>query len=778
MVLSADFRFCTPDYINDHTWEVEPGVGDFAALAVSTTYGLRARTMRIFLSFKLDGRSVTHPQKFFSPPRLQHFYPNFMAFTFSPFQGVEAQVEYWLPSSQTLASRLTFRNQGSVDLEMQLEVCGLLVPLEGQSMAPVKIQSVNVLSGRTSGLEPVVFLTGGPVAGTGPYPSLLLNINLGPLASRQFTWVQAALPEAQDSFDLARRTSAGLWDAERSRIMLTNAAQIVDIETWDPEWDAALAFSQKTALRLFLSGNEHLPQASFVLARQPDHGYSSRGDGRDHASLWSGQTMVDTLYLASLLPGAPNLVAGLVRNFIACQDEKGFMDCRPGLAGQRGRSLATPLLASLTWNTFRQSGDVAFLREVFPGLLAFLSLWFSQENDRDGDGFPEWTQPIQTGFEENPAFSSWHKEDQGADINFFETPALAAYLWQEYQCLANIARELDCSERLESLHVQAEALRSAVSSCWNKTSHFYQVRDRDTHLCLKGKPVLTCTGPGTHSLKKEFKQPVRLLFRVLEASRATRGVDVRIQGQSSAGGTQEHLERKDFHWNMDVAVATSRQVYTALDEIEVTGLNPSDRLVIRTVDCTQEDQTGFLPLWAGIADKKQVSALVRLKLFDPKNFWFPSGFSSRSLASDGPSTPENMEIQFPWNQLIAEGLLAYDLRTEAAQLVTRLMKTSTLSLKRHGAFYNSYQASSGEGMGERNSLRGLAPVGLFLKILGVQIISANKVRLEGKNPFPWPVTLRYRGLVVIRQVKYTDITFPDGKTIRVTDPSPCLVTNI
>ena len=129
LVLSADFRFCEPDYINDHTWEMEPGIGDTAVMGVRTTYGLRARTMRIFISFTLDGKKVTNPDKFFSPPRLQHFYPNFLEFAFSPFQGLDARAEYWLPSSQTLASRLTFRNQTTDTLNLQMEVCGFLTPI-------------------------------------------------------------------------------------------------------------------------------------------------------------------------------------------------------------------------------------------------------------------------------------------------------------------------------------------------------------------------------------------------------------------------------------------------------------------------------------------------------------------------------------------------------------------------------------------------------------------------------------------------------------------------
>ena len=61
LTLAADFRLCTPDYVNDHIWELEPGGGDPPALALHTTYGLRARAMRLFPRFILANQTVTDP---------------------------------------------------------------------------------------------------------------------------------------------------------------------------------------------------------------------------------------------------------------------------------------------------------------------------------------------------------------------------------------------------------------------------------------------------------------------------------------------------------------------------------------------------------------------------------------------------------------------------------------------------------------------------------------------------------------------------------------------
>ena len=71
--------------------------------------------------------------------------------------------------------------------------------------------------------------------------------------------------------------------------------------------------------------------------------------------------------------------------------------------------------------------------------------------------------------------------------------------------------------------------------------------------------------------------------------------------------------------------------------------------------------------------------------------------------------------------------------------------------------------------------RQIAFVAPFLQTLGVTILSATRVRLEGKNPFPWPVTLRFRGLTVKRGADSTEVTFHNGKSVTVTDSKPCVV---
>jgi hypothetical protein len=777
--LAADFRVCASDYLNDQNWELEIGGGDPPALALCTTYGLRARLMRIFPHFSMGGQPVADPAGFTRPPRLRRFHPNFLLLDLSPFPGIDVVAEYWAPDPHAVAGRFTVTNRTAGSLALLLELCGQLVPLDGQGLAPASMHSVNILTGRTSGLAPVLFLTGGPQPGPAPYPSLAIDLNLAPGSSRCLTWVQAALAEASDSFELARRTASRSWEAERARIELVNASQTVEIHTGDPDWDAALALSQKAALGLFFGPSQFLPRPSFVQSRQPDQGYSPRGDGRDYSSTWSGQTPLEAAYLASLLPGAPDHAAGLVRNFLAVQAQDGAVDWKPGLAGQRGNWLAAPLLASLAWQAYQNSLDKQFLREVQDGLNAFFRSWFTETHDRDRDGFPEWDHPLQTGLEDNPAFTLWQAGGQGAGISFAESPALSAMLYREALSLAHMAEVLGQSKEAKRLKVRAEGLRLLTGQCWDASTVLYHYRDLTSHRCPEGKTLGRPRRAGNLTMHHSFKQPERLLVRITIKGDVIPSPEVTLHGLEGESPRSERFTREDFQWGAGLAVATSRNLYTRLELVEVSGLGKRDLVTLQVMDLSGEDISLFLPLWAGIPDLPHAGALVHQTLVTTGRFGSPFGIPAASsgwLDETEPAANSTWQaVHMPWCALIGEGMLTYGFRDEAAQLVTRLMSAVIPNLKEQHAFRQAYHSETGAGMGGRNALQGLAPVGLFLDTLGLRIHSQRRVTLSGKNPFPWPVTVKYRGLTVTRQAEQTLLTFPDGQTLTLKDPTEAVL---
>src|SRR5574342_895873 len=355
LTLAADARLSIPDYLNDHIWELALGGGEPSALALRTTFGLRAKSMRLFFRFSEANKAVSDPAAFVLLPTIRRFYPNFLVVEYSPLPSIDVSTEYWVPQSNAVSGRVSVANRSNATRKIRLELCALLSPIGGQSMTATQISLVNVLTGQTGGLCPVLFMTGGPAPGSGPYPALFLDLDLGPGATRQLTFTQAATDELQKSFELARQTAARPWEAERARLELLNKSQTIYVRTGDKEWDAAFAFSQSAALGLFFPPNVHLPQPSIVSARGPDNGYSPRGDGTDYPASWNGQSPFDAYYLAEVLPASP-AAQDLLKNFLAIQNEDGSIDGKPGLAGQRGRYLAAPMLASLALKLYGRTG--------------------------------------------------------------------------------------------------------------------------------------------------------------------------------------------------------------------------------------------------------------------------------------------------------------------------------------------------------------------------------------------------------------------------------------
>jgi len=165
--------------------------------------------------------------------------------------------------------------------------------------------------------------------------------------------------------------------------------------------------------------------------------------------------------------------------------------------------------------------------------------------------------------------------------------------------------------------------------------------------------------------------------------------------------------------------------------------------------------------------------MIGRTILNADRFDRPFGIPACPIVPDKEADSICMSVYLPWNLLICEGLLSYGFRQEAARLIAHLMTGIIQNLKQKRAFYQRYHAESGDGIGERNAISGLAPTGMFMKVLGVQVLSPTRVRLEGNNPFPWPVTIQYKGLRILRGLDRTEVRFPNGKNVVIDDHKPC-----
>lgn len=775
--IAADARHVATDYVDDQIWELKLDDGDPPALAIHTTYGLRAKSMRIFPGFGWKGRSVTNPAQFTGPPILQSFLPNYLSIRFFPFVDLEVQAEYLVVDSHALGGRFTLTHRGSQEQEARLRLHAILRPGDNpQVMGETVHRGALILAGRTGSIAPVVFLAGGASIEQAAYPALSVSQILGPDESKSWVWVHAGLGSQAESFTHAREIATHSWDAEIARLELA-AASFVDIETGDADWDAALAFAQRVAMRCIVSPTRHLQFPSFVLDRNPDRGYSDKKDGSDYDWHWGGQSAAAAyVCLPQIINTAPEMAKGILRNFVAVQSPDGGIDGKPGLAGQRAGNISLPLLGTLAWKVYLHTEDHSFLESVFPALLEFFEVWFNKAHDRDQDGHPEWDHVAHSCFESSPSFVRWHRWGQGLDIRVAETIDLAAYLIRECRSLISIATLLDQSEHIPGLRERLGGLKNAVENSWNGRTSSYHHVDRDTHHSAKGAVLGKGRGRFMLEVERSFEPPVRVLVRPSGEEGLSHSVKVFIHGRGQRGRNRvERLTERRFQWFWEFGSAASEKTYSEIERIEVTGLSEDFETELRIADFNRQDLTLLLPLWAGLPSPERAENLVRKTLLDPKRYWRTFGISSCS-AKDPAYRPDHRDgaggVWMLWNTMLGEGLVDYAYLDEAAELVSRLMQATIHSLKTDKAFREYYNTDEAEGLGERDHLYGLAPLELFLYTLGVRLISPRKVWLRPQNPFPSPVVLRWRDLKIECYKDRKLVTFPDGQQISVTGEMP------
>ncbi len=776
LTLAADVRFCAPDYADDQSWELRLGEGDPVALSLITSFGRRARSMRLFPFFSLDGRRLSDPARFASAPRVRHFLPNYVCVDSRPFEGIAVTLEAWVPESHVLAGRTTISNLTSGPVTIRCGIHMQLKPHEnGRPASPTNVRGVMVLTGRAGNLNPVLFLAGGAVLEGTPIPALAVNVTLAPGASRLIPWVHAGRTSVDESFDLARAVAGRPWDAELAHMEVADASTL-EFETGRRDWDAVLAFSQHAALRSFLGPSRYLRHPSFVAARQPDLGYSERGDGRDHPGEWSGQDPARSAYVTGLVaPVAPELALGVIHNYLNVQAPDGLIDWQPGLAGQRQGWMCIPWLAGWVHAWCVRTQDWSLAQESLPRLLAFYRAWFSPAHDRDQDGHPEWDHAAQALSDDSPTFGCWQPWSQGLDIRAAETIDLACALYRETEALLAIAEAVGREDLRRDLEERARQLRRAVEHSWSEATGCYHTVDRDTHRSPGGGWLATLRGPQRHAMDRSYDPAARLVVVCRGQEADARGLHVVVRGKAEGRSATERLTSADFRWFFEHGVATCDRAFSHVGSITTNGISSEMEVEVSAADFSRGEVTQLLPLWAGIPDAPRAHELVHRTVLDSGRYW--RAFGLPVVPADDPAYRPSREggsggTWMPWNAMIIDGLVAYGFRPQAADLFTRLMQAIVGSARSDRCFREAYNADALQGLGTRHDLAGAAPVHSLLRILGIDLASPTRLHVEGKSPFDRPITVRWRGLEIQREADRTRVTFPDGEQIELDGEEP------
>lgn len=773
LTISSDSRISHSDYFDDQIWKLNLQDADTQALTIYSTLGLRAKSLRIFPRFTENNFSIINPLNFITAPVIRKIYPNYIQIQFSPFDNIDVIAEYWVPDSHGLAGRFSITNKSKKTRNLNLELIEQLAPINGKVVAPTEIESTTVLSGSTSNVETVLYLTKGAEPGKGSFPSLKVELSLAPKQQERIIWVHAALQNQEASFSFAREIVNTRWDAKISHIELLNRGNI-EIHTGEKSWDIAFMLSQKVANQLLINPTTNLPFMSFIVNREPDQGYSFSHDGQDYSELWRGQTPLATYYIAQILQlTSPDLITGFLKNFFSTQNENGFIELKPGLGGQKTGILATPILSHLTLEIYRTTQDKPIIKEAFPHLLKFINYWFSHKNDRDKDGIPEWSHPIQINLDYHPAFSNQKTSSNISKIHFIEPVSLSSLLYNECSALIQMAQILNQEEHIEKLLVYQKKLESFIESSWDDHSAIYRDRDRSSHIISKKIFIGRKTGTGILIVNKNITPPGRLMITIQRNSKTIREPQIYIHGVNTSNSFRiEKLSLSDISWNINTGQAISEIVYKKIDHITFHNIDKKDEVTITTVDLNYLDITQLLPLWANISDKIKADQIVKHTITNRSMFWKKNGLATCIIKKQEDENSACWQSHLPYTTMIANGLLNYGYRKEAADLFSKIMYSIIKSLSDKKSFYKNYNVLNGNGKGEPNVLSGLVPINLFLKIIGIEFFSNSQISISGFNPFPWPVSIKFRGITVLKQENSTHITFPNGEELTFDDIRP------
>ena len=643
--IAAEARSSRTNYADDQAWTVKLGARDEAAFAFQTQFGGRAGLVSLVPIWVLKDRSIYQCFAYAEAPVIRQIAPNFLQIEASPTPDLGLVARFWVMESQAAGGQFTLTNRSAEDASLQLDLFGHVV-INGRNC------KLNVLTmadytlalhlGQIGDINPVVTLEGASVEVYGgrinsPKIGRRFTIRAGETVSLPF--VVAGLADMRNSFSLAMNWMSRPWSPYFERIN-RDAAAVPRITTGNPNWDRVIDLSYIHLLQSFMGASEHLPQTSFVANRAGNRGWSRRGDGSDHIRSWSGQDPT-LAYLA--IPAVASidgdLAKAVIRNYLAIQDETGFIDRQPGLGGQRQGYLMMPLLARLSWLVYEHSEDETFLAEVLPALLAFFWRWLDAEFDADRDGVPEWRSERQLGYVAFPTFGRGQYWAQGADIRQMEGPDILAYLISEADALCRIADLLEEVESKQVISNQLDVLETALEEFWD--GNHYRYRDRDTHLTSESIEFLQGgAGDEIHDVKRELLMPARVMIRVVGGLSQRPRITLKLEGEDEAGRSCTIDAGVDeFLWLNRQGVYISEQALLKVTRVAISGLSRVYKVYARTIGSSRLDINALLPLWSGRLSKARAAMLTELAL-DEKHFLRQNGLTMVS-ASDRHFDPSN-----------------------------------------------------------------------------------------------------------------------------------------
>ncbi len=726
LTIAADQQFIDPPAPLDVVWQLE--TEESAPISLMSTLGLQARSFQVMPLVSLNKIPQEKIRDFFSQPRIDKIFSNYLKLTVAPFQEVEAVIEFWVRAGDWLQGRTVVTNHGETNIEVGARLSAKLIALQGVSeLKPVRQGYQSSLKGQTGNLTVNLTMEGQTKTVISPTLSLEQTQQLIPGQSFQVLWQCEILPDAVEGKH-DRKKFAVNWEGEIARLGVVNQSRMVSFTTPHSAWDAVLYSNQNQAFQLLRK------TASAEVRPDRTRNIHSAFSLKSAASLTNLSGLELWQLIGTLLPSQAELGADLLREYL----EMHFAE----LSTKPGSRLPFPCVADLSWRVHQQLQQKEYLARIYPALKAICLAWFSPENDRDQDGIPEWATIEQCGLTSLPGFDLLNEDGLATRISFTEQINLTALLAAELDALHKIAQVLDDQAVLPTIDQHLSGLKTFIADFADAGSGCLDYQSREWHngdLLYQGK--LDEFGQKSIYLVK----PARLNLRLKPQYLIKKPPVFYLHGENQAGDqVVEPVKPVDILWLPGSFFYTTNEIYVRIDKITQLTFE-SCHLHIHQADLQCQDVGTLL---AKDADDQSLQSL----LIDGR-YGLPENLEPAD---------DNKVVNLGWNLLVLANLIHNNEVDTAFKLLSQLLQAQILQLKSEHSSTDRWSARSGRSLGLRNTIGGLLPISLVLDLAGIRIFDQNKVSIRGQNPFPWPIKIQYRGLEITRDGKNATIRFQDG----------------
>ncbi len=741
LILAADSLKGKTDPCNDHIWRLTSGEGEPVALSLTTTYGLRAFGMRLFPRFHLKNETVTNPDSFSEIPSIRFQTPDFIDLGFKPFPSLDVTLKIWVPSSQVLVGQVTITLSSKQPESLLMEWVAILEPFSGGKQMSAKEHGINtILTGKSRDIEPVFLLAGMPRTDSSAYPSLGLEMALRPSLPRKLTWVLASLENEDLSFFTARRYTASSLDTEQLKLEMSHFQNRLSIGMKGSPIEEIFLSNRNRMEQLILPPFGRFKHPSIVQSRNEDNGYSQSRDGSDSGPSWGIQTTIDA-FIASriLLPAQPEILKGIVRNFLDQQSNNGVLDMHTSWTGKRSGMNATPLLAGLVLEIYNCTQDAEWMERCFPQLLLGFKTWFNGEKTEESHVFPAWQHILQTGLvQDTPVFKN-EIFTMETLIQTANSPALAALLYRECKSLQIMAEQKDDFEAATWLRQIYNQLFENIQSCWNEQESYFQYQDKINHSHLSSNKVLAYKRNGTFPVKglKSFTSFIAITCQISE------GISHPIEILINSPTKIHTLTHKSMDPNESTGIAVIQQSLSDINTITIKGLKKNESISFKEPDLSTIDASCIVPFWADAASEQQVNEFLDCKL---------------PILEDMLSR----EKQFPsfYKIMLLEFLLNHRRKLEALRLIKVM----------YGDLGEQLEIQNNKGLDAKQTFNDLFPIKLILSLYGIEKWTPSEIILENDDTLLPPITVQYGQTTIEFLQGRRKITHANGETTILDKP--------